>query len=223
MAAILFTCLAGWNKMADKHDLLSAVFKVTAKTYGRDRICRWIQFCIVMWYRILWCGLQLVVTHPFYPHRPSFKTAIAKFCTICFAYLCRIVQYSSKFVAWAMVQRGLSEDLVDKIKALERSVSTARKCEFRTRLRCLASKRPLVLYFIVIFNCRPHVAILSTFSVNVWRGAVYTHFTILWSNPLIRACITYVGHKQGESIELIEKFKVQHKVCILVIFYLFIH
>ena len=27
--------------MADKHDsVLTAVFKVTAKTYGRDRICR---------------------------------------------------------------------------------------------------------------------------------------------------------------------------------------
>ena len=43
--------------------------------------------------------------------------------------LCRILQYSSKFVSWAMAQRGLSEDLVLKIKALERFVSTARKCE----------------------------------------------------------------------------------------------
>lgn len=77
-----------------------------------------------------------------------------------------------------MVQRGLSEDVVDKIKALERSVSTARKCEYSTRLQCFVSRRPLALYSIVIFNCRPCVVILYTigqFSVNVWRGAVNTH------------------------------------------------
>ena len=55
--------------------------------------------------------------------------------TVFFTNYCRIIQYSSKFVSWAMIQRGLSEDLVDKIKALERSVSTARKCEFMTLLQ----------------------------------------------------------------------------------------
>ncbi len=130
------------------------------------------------------------------------------FFTIYFAYLCRIVQYSSKFVAWAMVQRGLSEDLVDKIKALERSVSTARKCEFPTRSQCLASKRPLALYSIVIFNCRPHVAILSTLSVNVLRGAVYTYFKNTPKQSPNSVYIACVGDKQGGSIELIEKFKV---------------
>ena len=46
--------------------------------------------------------------------------------------LCRVVQYGSKFVYWVLEQGGLSEDLISKLKSLESSISTARKCNATT-------------------------------------------------------------------------------------------
>lgn len=43
--------------------------------------------------------------------------------------LCRIVQYGSKFVYWVLEQESLSPQLITKLKALESSISTARKCK----------------------------------------------------------------------------------------------
>lgn len=48
--------------------------------------------------------------------------------------LCRVVQYGSKFVYWVLEQESLSPELVDKLKSLESSISTARKCEHSTAL-----------------------------------------------------------------------------------------
>ena len=88
--------------------------------------------------------------------------------TVFFTNYCRIIQYSSKFVSWAMIQRGLSEDLVDKIKALERSVSTARKCEschcYRARVSSLASIDALMRRALDYLQslCRPSTLQLAT-------------------------------------------------------------
>ena len=41
--------------------------------------------------------------------------------------LCRVVQYGSKFVSWLLEQESLSPQLVDKLRSLETSISTARK------------------------------------------------------------------------------------------------
>lgn len=41
--------------------------------------------------------------------------------------LCRLVQYGSKFVYWVLEQESLSPELVTRLKALESSISTARK------------------------------------------------------------------------------------------------
>lgn len=43
--------------------------------------------------------------------------------------LCRVVQYGSKFVYWVLEQGAGSPELVSKLKALEGSISTARKCK----------------------------------------------------------------------------------------------
>lgn len=42
--------------------------------------------------------------------------------------LCRVVQYGSKFVYWVLEQESLSPNLISKLKNLESSISTARKC-----------------------------------------------------------------------------------------------
>lgn len=43
--------------------------------------------------------------------------------------LCRVVQYGSKFVYWVLEQGGVSQELVARLRALEGSISTARKCK----------------------------------------------------------------------------------------------
>lgn len=43
--------------------------------------------------------------------------------------LCRVVQYGSKFVYWALQQASLSPDLIKRLQSLESSISTARKCK----------------------------------------------------------------------------------------------
>ena len=40
----------------------------------------------------------------------------------------RIIQYASKFISWLLEQEGLSDELIARVKTLESSVSTARKC-----------------------------------------------------------------------------------------------
>lgn len=43
--------------------------------------------------------------------------------------LCRLVQYGSKLVYWLLEQKGLSPGLIERLKNLESSISTARKCK----------------------------------------------------------------------------------------------
>ena len=43
--------------------------------------------------------------------------------------LCRVVQYGSKFLYWILEQEALSPELIAKLKALESSISIARKCK----------------------------------------------------------------------------------------------
>lgn len=59
--------------------------------------------------------------------------------------LCRIVQYGSKFVYWVLEQGSLSPQLIIKLKALERSISTARKCKALQAVFCTRISRSLVL------------------------------------------------------------------------------
>lgn len=42
--------------------------------------------------------------------------------------ICRLVQYGSKFIYWLLEQKSLSPELIKKLKSLESSISTARKC-----------------------------------------------------------------------------------------------
>jgi peroxin-11B len=51
--------------------------------------------------------------------------------------LCRVVQYGSKFLYWVLECGTLSPELVSKLKALESSISTARKCEAIKILYCV--------------------------------------------------------------------------------------
>lgn len=41
--------------------------------------------------------------------------------------LCRLLQYGSKFVYWLLELESLSPELIKKLRALESSISTARK------------------------------------------------------------------------------------------------
>ena len=49
----------------------------------------------------------------------------------------RLVQYGSKTVSWSLELRGARADLVERIKALEASISTARKRKFPRETRSL--------------------------------------------------------------------------------------
>lgn len=42
----------------------------------------------------------------------------------------RLVQYCSKFAWWYLTRANVADDLVDKLKKLSSSLSTARKCEW---------------------------------------------------------------------------------------------
>ncbi len=46
--------------------------------------------------------------------------------------LCRVVQYGCKFIYWVLEQGSVSPELISKLKDLESSISTARKCEQAT-------------------------------------------------------------------------------------------
>ena len=39
----------------------------------------------------------------------------------------RLIQYGSRFVSWALEVEGLSPELIQKLRSLESSISTARK------------------------------------------------------------------------------------------------
>ncbi len=43
----------------------------------------------------------------------------------------RLVQYGTKFIHWALESKKLSPELVTKLRGLESSISTARKCASR--------------------------------------------------------------------------------------------
>ncbi len=43
----------------------------------------------------------------------------------------RLVQYGTKFLHWALDSKDLSPELVTKLRGLESSISTARKCASR--------------------------------------------------------------------------------------------
>ena len=40
----------------------------------------------------------------------------------------RVIQYASKFISWLLEQEGIGNDVITRVKGLESSISTARKC-----------------------------------------------------------------------------------------------
>ena len=92
--------VASWT-MASQ-DLLTRVLKITDKTSGRDRLCRQVAYCVMV-YMLLMANLLMQ---------------------------CRLVQYGSKFISWLLEQGTLTPDLIKKLRELESFISTARKCEY---------------------------------------------------------------------------------------------
>jgi len=95
------------SKMAAKKDVVASMLKLADKTAGRDRICR---FCSYLTNTV---GLILIEN---WCHTPPYWST-------------RLVQYGSRFVYWVMEQEGVSPEMVKKLRELESSISTARKCE----------------------------------------------------------------------------------------------
>ena len=84
---------------------VARIFSITDKTSGRDRICRF----------------EMEKKKEF----SGWLVAIS-FCIRTHAH-CRLVQYGSKLTSWALEAKGFSVELVQKLKDLESTISTARK------------------------------------------------------------------------------------------------
>lgn len=84
--------------------------------------------------------------------------------------LCRVVQYGSKFVYWVLELGVGSPELVSKLKALEASISTARKCKVSlliphcTMSRCNSNKQCTRLCVFTIAFSSPSPSLPPPFS-----------------------------------------------------------